>query len=92
MPTNCIGMRRDGDAIRTVDIAGTDWPIHKLEALCVALLAFVLVLVVTQTLQAAVLTAAAIAVVVWWARRLYASGPSGHLEAEPSHGQATGAQ
>ncbi|REE77157.1 hypothetical protein C8E05_6665 [Rhodococcus wratislaviensis] len=67
-------VRRSGPA-RTVDIAGTPWPLYKLEALAVALLVFVTILVVTQTLQAAVLTAAAVAVVVWWARRFFPPRP-----------------
>ncbi|MEV0948777.1 hypothetical protein [Rhodococcus sp. NPDC049939] len=87
MTTDFARMRRNvhsNDTIRTVDIAGTDWPLYKLEALGVALMTFAIVLVVTQTLQTAVLTAAAIAVVVWWARRYY----SRHATAESSHGQA----
>jgi hypothetical protein len=67
-------VRRRGPA-RTVDIASAEWPLYKLEALAVALLVFVTILVVTQTLQAAVLTAAAVAVVVWWARRLFPPRP-----------------
>ncbi|MFC0453512.1 hypothetical protein [Rhodococcus jostii] len=74
MTTHDAGMRRDvrrSDLVRTVDLAGTEWPLYKLEALAVALLVFATILVITQTLQAAVLTAAAVAVVVWWARRLF---------------------
>ncbi|MDT2010031.1 hypothetical protein FXW78_52150 [Rhodococcus opacus] len=74
MTTHDAGMRRDvrrSDPARTVDLAGTEWPLYKLEALAVALLVFATILVITQTLQAAVLTAAAVAVVVWWARRLF---------------------
>ncbi|RVW09018.1 hypothetical protein EGT67_12700 [Prescottella agglutinans] len=54
----------------TVDIAGTAWPLYKLEAIAAALAIFVLVLAVTQVLQTAVLTAAGAAVVVWWVRRV----------------------
>jgi hypothetical protein len=54
----------------TVDIAGTAWPLYKLEALAAGLLTFLVVLVVAQTLQPAVLTAAAATVLVWWAMRL----------------------
>ncbi|BAH49043.1 hypothetical protein [Rhodococcus opacus] len=77
MTTHDAGMRRDvhRSPARTVDLAGTEWPLYKLEALAVALLVFVTILVVTQTLQAAVLTAAAAAVVVWWARRLFQPRP-----------------
>ncbi|GAA4480454.1 hypothetical protein GCM10023094_27000 [Rhodococcus olei] len=55
----------------TVDIAGTAWPLYKLEALVVGLLVFLTLLIVTQTLQPAVLAAAAATVIVWWARRLH---------------------
>ncbi|MGF7123821.1 hypothetical protein AB4Z09_15505 [Rhodococcus sp. TAF43] len=53
----------------TVDIAGTAWPLYKIEALVAALGVFLLVLAIAQVLQTAVLTAAAVAVVVWWTRR-----------------------
>ncbi|WP_305091667.1 hypothetical protein [Prescottella sp. R16] len=53
----------------TVDIAGTAWPLYKLEAIASALAVFVLVLTVGQVLQTAVLTAAGTAVAVWWVRR-----------------------
>ncbi|MFC9833503.1 hypothetical protein ACFVKB_06720 [Rhodococcus sp. NPDC127530] len=78
MTTHDAWVRRDvrrSDRARTVDLAGTEWPLYKLEALAVALLVFATILVVTQTLQAAVLTAAAVAVVVWWARRLFPPRP-----------------
>ncbi|WP_430332998.1 hypothetical protein [Rhodococcus sp. ACT016] len=54
----------------TVDIAGTAWPLYKLEAVVAALAVFLLVLTVTQVLQTAVLSAAGAAVVVWWTRRI----------------------
>ncbi|MDH6279690.1 Flp pilus assembly protein TadB [Rhodococcus sp. LBL1] len=54
----------------TVDIAGTAWPIYKLEAIAAGVLVFLLILTVTQALQTAVLTAAGTAVVVWWTRRV----------------------
>ncbi|MCQ4119070.1 hypothetical protein [Rhodococcus tibetensis] len=60
---------------RTVDLAGTAWPLYKLEAVAVGLLVFVAVLAVTETAQVAVLTAAAVAVVVWWVRRLFPDAP-----------------
>lgn len=53
----------------TVDLAGTAWPLYKLEALVVGVLVFVVLLATTATLQPAVLTAAAATVVVWWVRR-----------------------
>lgn len=55
----------------SVDLAGTEWPLYKLEALAAGLLVFVALLVIAQALQPAVLVAAAATVVVWWARRLH---------------------
>ena len=52
-------------AARTIEIAGTAWPLYKLEALVAAGIVFLLLAVVVQSLQVAVLAAAAIAVVVW---------------------------
>lgn len=54
----------------TVELAGTAWPLYKLEAVVTALVIFLLALVVTHVLQTAVLYAAGAAVVVWWVRRL----------------------
>ncbi|MET4614441.1 Flp pilus assembly protein TadB [Rhodococcus sp. PvR044] len=58
----------------SVNLAGTEWPLYKLEALAVGLLVFVALLAITQTMQPAVLVAAAATVAVWWARRLYWAG------------------
>ena len=60
---------------RTVDLDGTAWPLYKLEALAVGLLVFVAVLIITEAVPVAVLTAAAVAVVVWWVRRLFPDAP-----------------
>ncbi|WP_064078029.1 hypothetical protein [Prescottella equi] len=69
MTTAALPRRSRGRSGATVDLAGTAWPLYKLEALAAGLLVFVLVLAVTQVLQPAVLTAAGVAVVVWWGRR-----------------------
>ncbi|MFF3179308.1 hypothetical protein ACFYVD_05580 [Rhodococcus pyridinivorans] len=53
-----------------VDIAGTIWPLYKLEALAAGLLTLLMVLVVTTSAQSAVIGAAAVTVVVWWVRRI----------------------
>ncbi|MGX7725750.1 hypothetical protein [Rhodococcus sp. 5G237] len=53
-----------------VDIAGTIWPLYKLEALASGLLTLLVVLIVTTSTQSAVLGAAAVTVVVWWVRRI----------------------
>lgn len=58
----------------TVDLAGTAWPLYKLEALAVGLLVFLAVLITTQVLQSAVLAAAGVSVVTWWVRRTHRSG------------------
>jgi Flp pilus assembly protein TadB len=50
----------------TVDIAGTAWPVYKVEALVLGLLVFVGALALTTSLQVAVLGAAAATVVAWW--------------------------
>jgi len=50
---------------RTVDIAGTRWPVHKLEALALGLLTCVILLLVTDSPQVAVLAAAAVAALRW---------------------------
>ncbi len=52
-----------------VDIAGTAWPVYKLEALAAAAVALVVVYALTTTAQTAVLTAAGVGLVVWWVRR-----------------------
>ncbi len=48
-----------------VDIAGTAWPIYKLEAIAAGLIVFLIVLVVVQSLQIAVLGTAFVATVMW---------------------------
>ncbi|KQU02671.1 hypothetical protein ASG56_17330 [Rhodococcus sp. Leaf7] len=52
--------------VRTVDVAGTDWPLYKIESLVLALLVFA-ALALTVTMQTAVLTSAAVGVTLWWA-------------------------
>ncbi|MCP2293523.1 hypothetical protein [Nocardia amikacinitolerans] len=49
----------------SVDIAGTAWPVYKLEALAAGLVAGVLLLLITGSPQIAVLAAAAITVLCW---------------------------
>ncbi|RDI65375.1 hypothetical protein [Nocardia pseudobrasiliensis] len=49
----------------SIDIAGTAWPVYKIEALALALLTCVVLAVVTGSLQAAVLAAAAVATLRW---------------------------
>ncbi len=56
-----------------IDLAGTRWPLYKIEALAVGFVLFVIAGAVTQSMQVAVLTAATAAVITWGARRVYYS-------------------
>ncbi|MFH5210794.1 hypothetical protein ACHIPZ_21695 [Antrihabitans sp. NCIMB 15449] len=55
----------DSAARKTLSIAGTEWPLFKLEALAAGLLVLMLVFLVTQAPPVAVLSATAASVVVW---------------------------
>ncbi|MBF6174203.1 hypothetical protein [Nocardia blacklockiae] len=52
-------------ARRTVDIAGTAWPVYKLEALALALPVLLVLALITGSLQVAVLVAAAVSAARW---------------------------
>ncbi|WP_194829153.1 hypothetical protein [Nocardia sp. XZ_19_231] len=52
-------------ASATVDIAGSAWPVYKLEALVAALVVGALLLLVVGSPQVAVLAAAVVAAVRW---------------------------
>ncbi|MGC0364449.1 Flp pilus assembly protein TadB [Rhodococcus sp. 27YEA15] len=71
MTTADIATRETVAATRAVDIAGTAWPLYKLEALVLGFVLFVVAGALTQSLQVAVLTAAAASVVTWWVRRFH---------------------
>ncbi|MCM6773283.1 hypothetical protein NDR87_07350 [Nocardia sp. CDC159] len=49
----------------SVDIAGSAWPVYKLEALALALLTCLVLVLVTGSPQVAVLAAAAVAALRW---------------------------
>ncbi|MBF6239600.1 hypothetical protein [Nocardia otitidiscaviarum] len=49
----------------TVDIAGSAWPVYKLEALAAALVIGLILALITGSLQVAVLTAATVAAIRW---------------------------
>jgi hypothetical protein len=51
--------------VRKVDIAGSQWPVYKIEALAVGVLAGLVLVLVTGSLQVAVLAAAALATLRW---------------------------
>ncbi|GAB2704828.1 hypothetical protein [Nocardia thraciensis] len=50
---------------QAVDIAGTPWPVYKLEALALAVVACLILALITGSLQVAVLTAAAVGALRW---------------------------
>lgn len=50
---------------RTIDIAGTPWPLYKLEALALGLLILSVLALVTGSVQIAVLAGAVVATVRW---------------------------
>ena len=54
-----------------VDLAGTEWPLYKLEAQVVGFLVLLTLFVITGSGQTAVLSAAAAATVTWWGRLAY---------------------
>ncbi|MFF0490786.1 hypothetical protein ACWDSJ_18380 [Nocardia sp. NPDC003482] len=49
----------------SVDIAGSAWPVYKLEALALALLTCLVLLLVTGSAQVAVLSATLVAALRW---------------------------
>jgi uncharacterized membrane protein YqjE len=51
----------------TVDIAGTAWPVYKLEAIAAGLVVFLIVMLIFGSMQVAVLGASALAAGVWLA-------------------------
>jgi hypothetical protein len=53
--------------VTTVDIAGTAWPLYKLEALAAGLVVFAVAVLLVGSLQVAVLGAAIISAFVWFA-------------------------
>jgi len=62
---------RRSSRVTGIDLAGTEWPLYKLEALAVGVLVLLALFVVTGTAQIAVLGAAATTTVTWWVRRAY---------------------
>ena len=54
-----------------IDLAGTEWPLYKLEAVVVGFLVLLALFVITGSGQIAVLSAATAATVIWWVRLAY---------------------
>lgn len=61
----CMASVTPSTAPATVDIAGSAWPVYKLEALVAGFVVGVLLLLVVGSPQTAVLAAAAVAAVRW---------------------------
>lgn len=53
------------------DVAGTRWPLHKLESVAAWLVVLVVVFAMVGSVEPAVLTATAVALTVWWGRRTH---------------------
>ncbi|WP_280387338.1 hypothetical protein [Nocardia wallacei] len=60
---------------QVIDIAGTPWPVYKLEALALAMVTCLILALITGSLQAAVLTAAAAGALRWILGAVRASAP-----------------
>jgi hypothetical protein len=58
-----------------IELAGTVWPLFKLEAIAAGLLTLLVVVLVTGSTQAAVLTSAAVATGLWIAGLVRGAGP-----------------
>lgn len=54
----------------TVEIAGVDWPLYKLQAVVIGILAAVLVGAVTQSGELTAWTLTVATAVAWWVRRV----------------------
>ncbi|MET8797506.1 hypothetical protein ABZV91_13845 [Nocardia sp. NPDC004568] len=61
--------RAAGRGAAVVDIAGSRWPVYKLEALVVGLLVFLVAALVLGSVQAGVLLGAAVGAALWSAGR-----------------------
>ena len=61
-----------------VDVAGTVWPLFKLEAIAVAVVVFLLTLLIVSSLQVAVLGGAAAGTVVWVTGLVHQAGHRRH--------------
>ena len=61
----CMAVVTPSAASATVDIAGSAWPVYKLEALVAGLVVGALLLLILGSAQSAVLAAAAVAALRW---------------------------
>ncbi|RDI49787.1 hypothetical protein [Nocardia mexicana] len=60
---------------QVIDIAGTPWPVYKLEALALAVVTCLILALITGSLQVAVLTAAAAGSLRWIIGAMRTSAP-----------------
>lgn len=67
-------LRDSAEPHRTVDLAGTQWPVYKLQALFLGALVFLAALVMVGVVQTAVLAAASATVLTWWGLRIAERG------------------
>ncbi|NDZ95435.1 hypothetical protein G3I13_15455 [Streptomyces sp. SID6673] len=58
---------------RSVEIAGTRWPLYKLHALLAAVVVGVLALAITGSVQAVAWASAVALITVWWTERFWQS-------------------
>ncbi|ONM46845.1 hypothetical protein [Nocardia donostiensis] len=65
VPARALGASRARNT--TCVIAGVTWPVYKLEALAAGLLTLLALGLITASAQTAVLTAASVAALVWFA-------------------------
>lgn len=70
-----------------VDIAGTRWPLYKLEALVIALLTVLVLGLVTGSAQTAVLVGAAVGALLWVTGRYRAAHHNPHPYLRPKAGR-----
>lgn len=63
--SHSVRTREAGRAGAAVDIAGSDWPVYKLEALAAGLLVFLVVTLVLGSTQAGVLLGAGFGGLLW---------------------------
>ncbi|MEP9391329.1 hypothetical protein ABLE92_07095 [Gordonia sp. VNQ95] len=75
---------RSRRAVPTVDIAGTDWPVYKLQAVAAAVLAAVLSLAVFTSMQTAAWVSGVVLISTWWIGRYRAASGMGADGSNPA--------
>ncbi|MGV9672215.1 hypothetical protein ACWDPV_16745 [Gordonia sp. NPDC003504] len=75
---------RTRGAVPTIDIAGTDWPVYKVQAVAAAVLAVVLSLAVFTSMQTAAWVSGVVLVSTWWIGRYRAARGMGADGSNPA--------